>query len=92
MSTEQLYVYFKPDAAAAAAGLAPWLDTARALREATPGLQLQCLTRLGVTGATWMETYAGLALPELEAAHAHMALHTQALGVQRHIEVFSRAA
>ncbi len=90
MNAEQLYVYFKPDAAAAAAGLAPWLAHAQALREATPGLDLQCLTRLGVAGATWMETYAGLPLADLEAAQAQMALHTQTLGVQRHIEVFSR--
>lgn len=90
MNTTQLYVYFKPLPGAASAGLGAWLAAAQAVRAATPGLQLQCLTRIEASGAdTWMETYAGLPLAALEAAQAQMARHTEGLGVQRHTELFS---
>jgi Domain of unknown function (DUF4936) len=87
LSPVRLHVYFKLDLQQADAWRARWREAASLACKAHPGLQV-VLSERPETDMTWMESYRGSHPAQMADGQALVARALQALGVERHQEVF----
>lgn len=90
-SPVRLYVYFKLDQDQAGAWRQRWQAAATEACRRFPGLSLLLSERPGAADGdpmTWMESYRGSSPQQMADGEAQLTAALQALGAERHREVF----